>query len=59
MTWAALAEELDLDVSGYTLKRHIGSMDYHKCIAWCKGWISGKLAPNRLVNNQADRRLDC
>jgi hypothetical protein len=47
MTWAALAEELDFVVSEYTLKRHIGSMHYHNCIACYKGWISGKLAPKR------------
>ena len=47
MTWAQLAEELDFGVSGRTLKRHMGSMDYHKCIACSKGWISEKLAKKR------------
>jgi hypothetical protein len=47
MTWSQIAEELDLDVSGQTLRSHIGSMDYHKCIACAKGWISGNLAPKR------------
>jgi hypothetical protein len=47
MTWSKNAEELDLDVSGQTLRHHIGSMDYHRCIACSKGWISGNLAPKR------------
>jgi hypothetical protein len=47
MTWAEIAEELDLDVCGNTLRNYMGSMDYHKCIACSKGWISGKLAPKR------------
>jgi hypothetical protein len=47
MTWSQIAEQLHLDVSGQTLRSHIGSMDYHKCIACAKGWISGNLAPKR------------
>ncbi|KAF1939052.1 hypothetical protein EJ02DRAFT_382546 [Clathrospora elynae] len=47
LTWAQLAEELDLDVSGQTLRIHMGSMHYHKCIACSKGWVSGNLASKR------------
>lgn len=47
MTWSQLAEELDLGVSGKTIKRHMGSMDSHKCIACSKGWMSQKLAQKR------------
>jgi hypothetical protein len=47
MTWSQLAEELDSDCSGQTLKDHLGSMDYHKCIACSKGWVLEKLAKRR------------
>jgi hypothetical protein len=47
MTWSQIAEKLDLDVSGQTLRHHIGSMDYHKCIACSKEWISGNLVPKQ------------
>jgi hypothetical protein len=47
MTWLQIAEELDLDVSGQTLRHHMSFMDYHKCIACSKRWISGNLAPKQ------------
>lgn len=47
MSWQEIVEDLDLNCNGQTLRDHMGSMDYHKCIACCKGWISGKLAPKR------------
>jgi hypothetical protein len=48
LTWAQLAEELDLGVCGNTLRSHLGSMDYHKCIACTKGWVSQKNAAKRV-----------
>ena len=48
LTWDQLAEELDLDISGYQLKEHIGLMDYHKCIACQKGWLSQRAARRRV-----------
>jgi hypothetical protein len=47
MTWDQICEELSLPCGGHTLKDHLGSMDYHKCIACCKGWVSPKLAEKR------------
>jgi hypothetical protein len=47
MTWSQLANELDFDCSGHTLKDYIGSMDYHKCIACSKGWVLEKLVKRR------------
>ncbi|EMD86931.1 hypothetical protein COCC4DRAFT_155506 [Bipolaris maydis ATCC 48331] len=38
LTWSQLSEELDLGVTGRTLREYMGSMDYHKCIACLKGW---------------------
>jgi hypothetical protein len=37
LTWDQLAEECELGVCGATLRKHMGSMDYHKCIACSKG----------------------
>jgi hypothetical protein len=47
LSWDQLAEELSLDVCGETLKTAMGSMDYHKCIACTKGWVSKKAANRR------------
>jgi hypothetical protein len=47
LTWAQLAEELDLDVSDRVLQRHMGSLHYHKCVACSKGWVSKQLAQKR------------
>ncbi|KAF1960716.1 hypothetical protein CC80DRAFT_523056 [Byssothecium circinans] len=38
---------LNFDVAGNTLKEAIGSMDYHKCIACTKGWVSKRTAKTR------------
>ena len=47
LTWAQLASELEFDVSGDTMKRAMGSLDYHKCIACSKGWVSAQSAQKR------------
>ncbi|EDU42948.1 HMG box protein [Pyrenophora tritici-repentis] len=52
LTWPQLAEELQLDVSGNTLRSVLGSMDYHKCIACTKGWVSRKLAKKRVEHSE-------
>lgn len=38
--WAGLAYEAGLDVSEWTLKRAMGTMDYHMCVACKRGWAS-------------------
>jgi hypothetical protein len=48
MTWNEICEEFDLDCSGETLRLHMGSLDYHKCIACCKGWVSARNARKRV-----------
>ena len=40
MTWEHLAYESGLDVSGHTVQRIMGTLDYHKYIACQKGWVS-------------------
>jgi hypothetical protein len=37
LTWEQLSTESDFGVSGWTLKRALGSMNYYKCIACTKG----------------------
>lgn len=44
LTWEQLAEELSFGVCGNTLRTHLGSMDYHKCVACTKGWVSKRSA---------------
>ncbi|KAF1938862.1 hypothetical protein EJ02DRAFT_498537 [Clathrospora elynae] len=48
LTWEQLANELDFGVSGWTLKRALGSLDYHKCMACVKGWVSKRSAKMRV-----------
>jgi len=48
LTWAQLAKELDFGVSGDTMKRALGSLDYHKCVACTKGWVSQRCAKQRV-----------
>ena len=48
LTWEQLAEELDFGVSGRVLKNALRTMDYSKCIACSKGWISQHHARRRL-----------
>jgi hypothetical protein len=47
LTWQQLAIELDFGVSGSTMRRALGSLDYHKCIACTKGWVSARSAKRR------------
>jgi transposase len=47
VTWETLAYEAGLDVSVDTIRRAIGSLDYHKCIACRKAWINKDLGKRR------------
>ncbi len=48
LTWDQLAFKAGLDVHADTVKRAMGTMNYHKCIACRKGWIHPHLAERRL-----------
>lgn len=48
MSWAALGYEAGLDVSGRTVKRAMGRLDYHKCVVCRRGWVNQKLAQERI-----------
>ena len=48
LTWAQLGYEAGLDVSESCIRRHMGTMDYHKCIACRKGWANEKTKKRRL-----------
>ncbi|KAF1809579.1 hypothetical protein P152DRAFT_461262 [Eremomyces bilateralis CBS 781.70] len=49
MTWETLATEADIDCSGRTIQRAMQSLDYHKCIACRKAWVSKQLATKRVA----------
>jgi hypothetical protein len=49
MTWLALGEEAGLNgVSERTIQRAMGRLDYHKCVACQRGWVSKDLARRRV-----------
>lgn len=48
LTWAQLGYEVGLECSYRTIQRTMGSMDYRKCIACQKGWVSDKSAKKRV-----------
>ena len=47
-TWQQLGFEAGLDCSGHTIRRVMGTMDYHKCISCRKGWVSPRTAAKRV-----------
>jgi len=49
MTWETLGYEAGLhDVSGHTVQRAMGRLDYHKCIACRRGWVSKDVRERRV-----------
>jgi hypothetical protein len=48
MTWQQLGLEIGLDVSGRTIQRALGSLEYSKYIACQRGWVNAKTASRRL-----------
>jgi hypothetical protein len=49
MTWETLGYEAGLeDVSEHTIKRAMGRLDYRKCVACRKAWVSRKLASEQV-----------
>ncbi len=48
LTWEQLGFEVGLECSGDTIKRAMGTMNYHKCIACMKGWVSPSTATKRV-----------
>ena len=47
LTWVQLGYEVGLECSGRTIQRVMGTMNYHKCIACRKGWVSESTAKRR------------
>ena len=47
LTWEQLAFEADINVSSRTIRRAMGTMDYRRCIACRKAWVSPQLAEKR------------
>ncbi len=48
LTWKQLNYEVDLKISDKTIKRHMRTMNYHKCIACRKDWVSSRTATRRV-----------
>ncbi|KAI9883088.1 MAG: hypothetical protein M1823_005142 [Watsoniomyces obsoletus] len=48
LTWEQLGFEAGVEASGKTIKRALGSLNYHKCIACTKGWVSPQTAEHRV-----------
>ena len=55
-TWEQLGFEVGLECSGRTVQRAMGTMDYHKCIAYRRGWVNEKTAKDPM--NWATVMLD-
>ena len=47
-TWEQLGYEVGLECSGRTIKKAMGTIDYHKCIACRRGWVNEKTRKDRL-----------
>ena len=44
LSWEELGWECGLEgISGRTIKKYMGTMDYHKCIACTKQWVNDRL----------------
>ncbi len=48
LTWEQLGFEMSLKCSGDTIKRAMKTMNYHKCIACMKGWVSPRTVTKRV-----------
>lgn len=48
LTWKQLGYEVGLECSDRTIQRAMGTMDYHKCVACRKGWVSESTAKPRV-----------
>lgn len=47
-TWEQLGYEVGLECSGRTIRKAMGTMEYHKCIACRRGWVNEKTRKDRL-----------
>jgi len=48
LTWKALANEAKVEASSRTIERAMGTLQYRKCIACEKGWVSPSNAARRV-----------
>ena len=48
LTWEQLGNAIGLEVTAQTLRKAMGTMAYHKCIACPRGWVSLKTRERRL-----------
>jgi hypothetical protein len=52
LTWEQIGTEVGLDLSGRTIRRALGTMKYHKCIACRKGWVNKATAEKRVEHSR-------
>jgi hypothetical protein len=59
VTWQNLARQAGVrtDVSWRTIQRAMGALDYHKCIACDKGWVSQDVRRGRRIWSQEQKAL--
>lgn len=57
LTWEQLGKEACVEACGRTIKKTMESLDYHKCIACTKGWLSNKSAKKRVKFADAGLQL--
>jgi transposase len=48
LTWEQLGTKVGLNVSGKTVQRALGTLEYHKFIACKKGWVNKQTAAKRV-----------
>ena len=48
LTFEALAQELDKDISAGTIRRHLRSLNYRRCLACQKSWVHPRIAAQRV-----------
>ena len=48
LTWEQLGMEAGVEASGWTIKRVMGNLEYHKCLACQRSWQSPRSAANRV-----------
>ncbi len=47
-TWEQLGYEVGLEYIGRTIRKAMGTIEYHKCIAGRRGWVNGKTRKDQL-----------
>ena len=52
LTWIQLGFEAQIEASEATIRRAMGTLDYHKCLACERGWQSPTSKKNRVQSSE-------